>query len=245
MSEVALPNPRPGRQAKSLLSQLRNIALTMTICGLLVSNVMTLVSDTFHKAAYGALTTVASMAGDAVLSRLMARSPTAVVERRVADSTRQLRKDMLDLDVRHRDLETKHRALQTLHTSLEVKSAKRSAAMKKFSLRTFRQVALNKERKIASLPARAVPYLGIAALVAVTGYELYSDCEMLKEINELSRENELGEADTTSVCGFKVPSSEDLWRQVRNGSNSTLGAIYERLPALSPVAPPTPAVLTK
>jgi restriction system protein len=42
--------------------KVRNIALTMTICGLLVSNVMTLVSDTFHKAAYGALTNVASMA---------------------------------------------------------------------------------------------------------------------------------------------------------------------------------------
>lgn len=240
MSESAVKNAWSNGPSKTLFARLRQFALGLTICGLLASNVMTLVSDTFHKAAYGALTSLVSMAGEAFLSRLIVGSPTAVVERKLADATRQLKKDLGELDTRNHDLETKHRMLQTQHASLKAKASKRSEAMKRFSIRTFQRVIVNKERKLASLPVRAVPYVGIGALVAMTGYELYSDCEMLKEMNELSKENELDEADATSVCGFKVPSKDDLWRQVKGSSNSALAAIYERLPALSPSAVPKP-----
>jgi hypothetical protein len=245
MSEATAQSVGHHEKATALISRLRTFALVMTICGLLASNLMTLVSDSFHKAAYGALTSLVSMAGEAFLSRLIASSPTAVVERKLEDSTRQLKRELGVLDTRNRDLEMKHRALQTQHATLKAKSAKRSAAMKKFSIRTFQRVTINKERKLASLPARAVPYVGIAAIVAMTGYELYSDCEMLKEMNELSKENELDEADAASVCGFKVPTKDELWRQVKSSSNSTLSAIYERLPALSPSASPKPAEVAK
>jgi hypothetical protein len=180
---------------------------------------------------------LASIAGDALLSRLLASSPTVTVERKIADSTRQIKKDLVDLDIRHRDLDAKHRALKTQHTALEIKSAKRAAAVKRFSMQTVKRVAKNKVVELTSLPERAIPYVGIGVLIGTTAYEIYSDCELLTELNELSAEHDQGAADTTSVCGFKVPSKEEVWRQVKSGSNSALGAIYERLPALSPAAP--------
>jgi len=52
-------------------------------------------------------------------------------------------------------------------------------------------------KSIAAIPAESIPLLGVAVLIAETGYELYAACETVKDLDELYLD--LGMADETSV----------------------------------------------
>jgi hypothetical protein len=57
---------------------------------------------------------------------------------------------------------------------------------------------------IAAIPAESIPFIGVAVLLADTGYELYAACETVKDLDQLY--SNLGMADETlddatrSVC---------------------------------------------
>ena len=46
---------------------------------------------------------------------------------------------------------------------------------------------------IAAIPAESIPFIGVAVLIADTGYELYAACETVRELDQLFLE--LGMAD--------------------------------------------------
>ena len=56
---------------------------------------------------------------------------------------------------------------------------------------------------IAAIPAEAIPFIGVAVLIADTGYELYAACETVRELDQLY--SDLGMEETPddvmhSVC---------------------------------------------
>ena len=68
---------------------------------------------------------------------------------------------------------------------------------------------------IAAIPAESIPFLGVAVLIADTGYELYAACETVRELDQLYVE--LGMTDETpddvmhSVCEPKLPDAGEAW----------------------------------
>ena len=62
---------------------------------------------------------------------------------------------------------------------------------------------------IAAIPAEAIPFIGLAVLIADTGYELYAACETVGELDELY--GELGMTEEVpgdavhSVCDPQLP----------------------------------------
>lgn len=254
MSEPAGNAPLPPLKM-SLGARLRLVALATTFLGLITSNLLSLADDRFHSAAYDLLTTLGSLAGQTVLSKMAAHSPTAAVEKKVTNVTQRLKKDYADLDAKYKGLDTTHNSLQakyskldttynslqTKHATLETKTVKRTEALKKFSSNTMARVAKNKTVELASLPERAIPYAGIAVMLGITAYEINSDCELLKEINSLGQESEIAPLDTNTVCGFKVPSTDEVWSRVNDGSNRLLQPVYDQLVKWSPKPPPSTA----
>ena len=244
MSELAGNAPlRPLK--RSFAARLRLIALATIFLGLITSNLLSLVDDRFHSAAYDLLTTVGSLAGQTVLSKMAAHSPTAAIEKKVSNVTQRLKKDYAELDAKYKGLDTTHNSLQTKHATLEAKTVKRTEALKRFSSNTMARVAKNKTVELASLPQRAIPYAGIAVMLGITAYEINSDCELLKEINSLGQENEIAPLDTNTVCGFKVPSTDEVWGRVNDGSNRLLQPVYDQLVKWSLKPPPSTPSLFK
>jgi hypothetical protein len=73
----------------------------------------------------------------------------------------------------------------------------------------------NTAMSIAAIPAEAIPFIGVAVLIADTGYELYAACETVKDLDQLY--SELGMADEApedvmhSVCDPVLPDAGEIW----------------------------------
>jgi hypothetical protein len=70
-------------------------------------------------------------------------------------------------------------------------------------------------KSIAAIPAEAIPFIGVAVLIADTGYELYAACETVRELDQLY--SELGMAEEVpddamhSVCDPQLPDAGEVW----------------------------------
>lgn len=85
---------------------------------------------------------------------------------------------------------------------------------KRIQKRTVRSAAAN----IGSLPAEAIPYLGWAVVVGVTGYELMLACDNLRDLQDLYREMDAGEVAAPeamqAICEPGLKSFSEAWAQV-------------------------------
>ena len=92
---------------------------------------------------------------------------------------------------------------------------KRKAATRKFGKRLASRTKRVAAKSIAAIPAESIPFIGVAVLIADTGYELYAACESIRDLDELY--SELGMADETpgdvmhSVCDPELPESGEIW----------------------------------
>jgi hypothetical protein len=62
---------------------------------------------------------------------------------------------------------------------------KRKAATRRFGNRLTTRTKRVAAKSIAAIPAEAIPFLGVAVLIADTSYELYAACETVTELDEL------------------------------------------------------------
>ena len=81
-------------------------------------------------------------------------------------------------------------------------------------------------KSIAAIPAESIPFLGVAVLIADTGYELYAACETMRELDELYLE--LGVQEKVSgngmhtVCNPELPDAGEVWDGVVEKSGEWL-----------------------
>ena len=89
-------------------------------------------------------------------------------------------------------------------------TANRKVATRKFGTRLATRTKRVAAKSIAAIPAESVPFIGVAVLIADTGYELWAACETVRDLDELY--SDLGMADATSddvmhsVCDPELPA---------------------------------------
>jgi hypothetical protein len=92
---------------------------------------------------------------------------------------------------------------------------KRKAAIRKFGSRLASRTRRVAAKSIAAIPAESIPFIGVAVLIADTGYELYAACENIKDLDQLYLN--MGMADETtddaihSVCDPELPEAREVW----------------------------------
>jgi hypothetical protein len=92
---------------------------------------------------------------------------------------------------------------------------KRKAATRKFGTRLASRTKRVAAKSIAAIPAESIPFIGVAVLIADTGYELYAACETVRDLDQLY--SDLGMADETpddvmhSVCYPLLPEPGQVW----------------------------------
>ena len=95
---------------------------------------------------------------------------------------------------------------------------KRKAATRRFGTRLVSRTKRVAAKSIAAIPAEAIPFLGVAVLIADTGYELYAACETMRDLDELY--SELGVQEEASgdaihtVCNPELPDAGEVWEGV-------------------------------
>ncbi len=94
----------------------------------------------------------------------------------------------------------------------------RKLATRRFGTRLTARTKRVAAKSIAAIPGEAIPFLGVAVLVADTGYELYAACETVKDLDQLYTDldmnDEIPEDTLHSVCEPKLPSAEEVWQGV-------------------------------
>ena len=88
-------------------------------------------------------------------------------------------------------------------------------------------------KSIAAIPAESIPFLGVAVLIADTGYEVYAACETLEDLDKLYAE--LGMADETpddvmhTACNPELTDAGEVWGGVVAKSGEWLDQAREAM----------------
>lgn len=101
--------------------------------------------------------------------------------------------------------------------------------------RIARRTAQAATRNASSIVAEAIPYLGIAAMLGVTAYDLKDSCDTIKDLHSLdvaidpSKELRVEDAE---VCGLRVPTKDEVWASVKSSSKEAWANAAEFVPNL-------------
>jgi hypothetical protein len=205
----------------------RRVLLPLLIVGLVVSNIASVVSERFHEALFGAVSTVATIAGTTLAGKLMANSLQTRKQVAIDSATRDVQKRLALQTSKLQDLERQHSALNARHGDLQKRNtalveARRMAALKtqELAARSKARLARTVARNTGALAGEAVPALGLVVAVGVTALDVVDACETLKDWNASLAAQDQAPLDTASVCGVRVPSSKEVlagltstWRQ--------------------------------
>ena len=91
-------------------------------------------------------------------------------------------------------------------------------AVSEASERIAKRATASAARNLGSLPASAIPFLGVAVAVGVTTLDLKDSCDTTTELAELKQAltpNQAIEFDAEKVCGLKVPSNDDILKLMK------------------------------
>jgi hypothetical protein len=94
-------------------------------------------------------------------------------------------------------------------------ATRRKAATRKFGTRLASRTKRVAVKSIAAIPAESIPFIGVAVLIADTGYELYAACESIRDLDELysgmGMEDETPDDVMHSVCDPQLPEPGQVW----------------------------------
>ena len=240
-SSVSSP-VQPGIGSR-FLTRIKMPILIMVIVGLVITNVMSLIDDAFHAAAYGVVGSVLGVGAIMMAADLLKNSPTVKRRSDVQKATGAIEAEKKAILAAKAEVEAKHAALEKSHKVIEAekaavtkardvlqeKTARRAAATssfaKKVSVRTVKTVA----RNVSGMAAEALPYVGIAVMVGITALEIKDACDTLKDMNELKVAFELPKEDESVVCGLKVPTAQDVLTSIKTSGQAAYKTAAESI----------------
>lgn len=160
-----------------------------------------------------------------------------------ADRLKSDQAKLADSDRKIADLETKNRKLGVVADDLRLRNVSLGEDIKILKSKVSPDVDWNGKRvplkeavadmtstikkrtakvaaaNVSSTFGEAVPVYGIAVIVGVTGFELKSSCDTMKDMEELASQldpNYDVEDETAEVCGMKVPSREEILQKIKD-----------------------------
>jgi len=120
---------------------------------------------------------------------------------------------------------TVHSALQSKIASQEMSlkkqratTLKRKAATRRFGSRLVSRTKRVAAKSIAAIPAEAIPFIGVAVLIADTSYELYAACQNLRDLDQLyldlEMSDEIPDDAIHAACYPQIPDATEVWAGV-------------------------------
>ena len=130
-------------------------------------------------------------------------------------------------------LESKIAAQDVAIKKHKANAMKHRAATRKFGARLSSRTKRVAAKSIAAIPAEAIPFIGVAVIVADTSYELYAACQNIKDLDQLYTEFEMSDETPDdamhSVCNPVLPNAGDVWDGVVAKSSEWLDQAREAM----------------
>ena len=162
-----------------MITWIKRLLLTVTILGLLATNLLTLTNTIFNTALSGLMGTYLGV--------------------RTVASGMQLKLSSKDATIK------KHKA----------STLKRKAATRRFGTRLASRTTRVVGKSIAAIPAESIPFLGVAVLIADTGYEIYAACETMQDLDalyaQLGMTDEAPDDAMHTACNAQLPNAGEVW----------------------------------
>lgn len=230
-------------EQKRPLTALNYGLLLVLVITLMVTNVLTLVDDSFHTNAYTLVERVIKSFSD---GSLLANSTTEIRKRDTAVATsilaqennklarqaldltndavaiasemKVLRAEKVALAVAAKSWEEKHNVLQD-------RVLKNRASVQRLAKSLSQRLIRNTSRAVAGVFGKSLPYLGIGVTLTMTSLDLNDACETIKELNQVSQTMDLPREDENTICGAKIPSKTAVIDEIsRNWKTAYLSA---------------------
>ncbi len=154
-------------------------------------------------------------------------------------------RDRALLQKRSAGLAAENRKLKVELVASTARNAALMSQVKKTTGSVKRRTAKVAATNLSSAAGQSIPFLGIAVIVAATGYELHSACATMRDMDALETAlngKDKADPDTDVVCGMTVPTKEELWASVKNspsGAWSLAKQGFEQVSELSIDLPDT------
>ena len=99
--------------------------------------------------------------------------------------------------------------------------------------RISKRAAKTAAREVASMPAEAIPTLGVAVIVGITALEINDLCDTIKDMTALKRAfnpDLRTSSDELEVCSIKVPPKEEILSKMKASPKKAWEATKEATP---------------
>lgn len=93
-----------------------------------------------------------------------------------------------------------------------------SEAVAKVSNRVKARTAKVASADIGATFGQSIPWIGVAVVVATTGYDLKTSCDTMRDMHALDvafNPELANDPSVEEVCGMKVPTKEEIWATVK------------------------------
>ncbi|WP_372881391.1 hypothetical protein [Psychromonas sp.] len=190
-----------------LLRGTSSVVMISMIVALISTNILSLTNAKFHDFLYGVLSHIPN-------TELLQHSKS---------------KKFQSLSAENERLRKQNAKFQKTDRLRRVKLARSHKIFKRIARRTAANVSLN----VSSVLVEAIPYAGIAAIIATTSADVYTGCETIKDTNRLMKilDGDVMTEEEIQVCGITLPSEDKIMGVVNkyNGHLEGLigGVIYE------------------
>lgn len=209
---------------------LRRTIIAFLLIGSVALNLATLTSLTVFSALSGVVE--AALAPMSVRERnakklAEAESRAVTAETRIKQMTPELETTKAKVAKLEREL---------AETRVTYRGAQRPAreAVAEASQKIQSRIARAASRNIASMPAEALPFVGVAVIAGATAWEISDACALSEELYELDVAFNPGHRiEEREVCGIQVPTAGELWQTVLESPGSAWGnakELYSNLP---------------
>jgi flagellar motility protein MotE (MotC chaperone) len=192
----------------------KSLLVSISIAGLIATNVASIVNDTVHDYLYRALWGVVAIGGEALAQKAMNNSFKAKTEQKIKAQTAKLEAENKQLNS---NIESKNKKITDLETNQKTLTKKiddNGKFAKKTATKLRKRLAAGVARNLANLPSKAAPYIGVTFIVASTSLDIYDACQTMKDFNELLVLLGQGEEES-DICGQKVPSADEVKASVK------------------------------
>ncbi|WP_273522877.1 hypothetical protein [Rhodosalinus sediminis] len=243
--------PDPARRVKTLLSPfrfLRRIIYVGILAGLITLNAATLVSGMVFNWLSG-LVEIADISSvreshraeldqkDQTIARQKTELDTK--DAKIAERDDRIARQTADIDAKDRRLAQQSEDLAELRSGnarlradLEVNYRGERVLYREAVSDTMDRVGPRMvhmtQRNIASIPGEALPFIGIAVVVAATTWELRDACKTMEDLHELDVSLNPDRAiESGDVCGMEIPTAAE----VRDKVFASPGVVWDEMKA--------------
>ncbi len=193
---------------------LKSLLVSISIAGLIATNVASIVNATVHDYLHKALWSVIAIGGEVLAQKAMNNSYKAKTEQKIKAQTAKLEAENKQLNS---NIENKNKQIADLETKKKTLTKTfddNGKFAKKTAIKLRNRLAAGVARNLANLPSKAAPYIGVTFIVASTTLDVYDACQTMKDFNELLVLLGQGE-EKPDICGQKVPSADEVKASVK------------------------------